>query len=294
MSHLLFLPAPGQSLAIPPVPSPDDQLVALWLHGRGPHTRRAYEADLGKLRAFAPKPLEQITLADLQAFADSLGGKDTSRRRTLSTVKSLFTFAVKIGYLALNPAAALRVPKVRETLAERILTESEVFRLIHAAGSKRNIVLCALLYASGIRATELTALRWRDTSDRGNGQGQITVFGKGSKTRAVLLSASAWSDLQSLRGEATDDAIIFQSRQGDGSPLSTVQVERIVKAAAKAAGIRKNVVPHAMRHSAASHAADRGCPMHVIQQSLGHASLSTSGRYLHCRPGDSLSLYLAS
>lgn len=291
MSTSLCLPAPGQSLARLAPESPDEAVIRMWLHGRGPHTARAYRQDLAKLRAHTLKPLASIALADLQSFADSLGGADTSRRRTLSCIKSLLRFGYTLGYLPFDVGKALRVPKCRDTLVERILSESEVHRIIASAGSRRNEVLLTVLYASAVRVSEAVSMVWRDASGRGAGQGQITVLGKGGKTRTMMLPAAVWSDLQSLRGDAGDDAPIFRSRQGDGR-LSCLQVERIVAAAAVKAGVKKAVTPHWMRHAAASHALDRGAPIHVVQQSLGHASLGTTTTYTHARPGDSVGLYL--
>ncbi len=145
-----------------------------------------------------------------------------------------------------------------------------------------------LLYGAGLRVSELTALTWRDAQDRGD-SGQITVMGKGEKTRAILLSVDTWRELSGLRD--ADDAPVFPSR--NGGHLDPSQVRRIVKGAARRAGITAPVSPHWLRHAHASHALDRGCPIHLVQATLGHASVATTGRYLHARPTDSSSRYLA-
>ena len=121
--------------------------------------------------------------------------------------------------------------------------------------------------------------------------GQITVFGKGGKTRTVLLKPKVWHQLQSLKGEAKTADPIFRSRKG-GHALDASQVRRIVYAAAQAAGLDRKVSPHWMRHAHASHALDRSAPIHLVQATLGHASVATTGRYLHARPTESSSLYL--
>jgi integrase/recombinase XerD len=132
-------------------------------------------------------------------------------------------------------------------------------------------------------------LRWRDLQPRDNA-GQITIFGKGGKTRAVLLSNGTWKPLIDLRGQADTDSPVFRSRKGGA--LDTSQAWRIVKAAALRAGINPKVSCHWLRHAHASHALDRGAPIHLVQQTLGHASVATTGIYLHARPADSSARYL--
>ena len=128
-------------------------------------------------------------------------------------------------------------------------------------------------------------------SGKGEGAGQITVFGKGGKTRVVLLSHDTWAELIALEGEDGADDPVFASRKGKGH-LHPSQVNRIVRAAGKRAGIEAPVSPHWLRHAHASHALDRGAPIHLVQATLGHASVATTGKYLHARPEDSSARYL--
>ncbi len=121
--------------------------------------------------------------------------------------------------------------------------------------------------------------------------GQITVYGKGGKTRHVPLSSGTWDALTAIRGEAADAAPVFVSRTG--GPLSRTQAFRIVRAAAKRIRVDKDVSPHWLRHAHASHALDRGAAVHLVQATLGHSSVATTGRYLHDRPTESSSKYLA-
>ena len=270
----------------------DEQLVELWLHGLSPHTERAYRKDWCDFRVAVRKPLGSVTLADIQNFAIRLGHttlSEGSRHRKLSTVKSLFGFAHRIGYLSYDTARPLRLPAVRETLSERIMTEEEVTRLIAAARRPRDRALLMLLYASGVRVSEVVALRWRDAVGRAEG-GQITVFGKGRKTRSVLLPRRTWLTLLSVRGNAGDDDPIFRSRRG--GHLDPSAVLRVVKAAAQRAGIERPVSPHTFRHAHCSHALDRGAPIHLVQATVGHSSVATTSRYLHARPGESSGQFL--
>lgn len=289
---LTLSPIAGELM--PSQASSDDQLVALWLHGRSLHTQRAYLADSRRLFAFVGKPLASVTLGELQAFADSLSElAPGSRRRVLGNVKSLFAFAAKIGYLRFNIGAALKAPKAKDTLAERILSEEQVMAMLAAAHSPRDKALLRLLYSSAARVSELCALSWADVQPAGD-SGQVTLFGKGSKTRAVRLSRATWQALQALRAssESTGPADpVFRSQKG--SHLDASQVWRIVRAAAKGAGISGNVSPHWLRHSHASHALERGASPALVRDTLGHSSLATTSRYTHAKPSDSSALHLA-
>lgn len=272
----------------------DRRLLDLWLHGRPAATQRAYRADAEAFLAFAGKDLRAVTLGDLQAYADQLAAQDqapASQARRLAAIKSLFAFAHRVGYLPFDVGRPLRLPPRKQTLAERILPEADVQRLLALESHPRNRVLLRLLYAAGVRVSELCALRWADVQPREGGAGQITVYGKGAKTRAVLLSAATWRELAALRGDAPPTAPVFRSRKG-GGPLRAPQVWRIVHAAAERAGIAANVSPHWLRHAHASHALDRGAPVHLVSSTLGHADLRTTSAYTHARPGDSSARYL--
>jgi integrase/recombinase XerD len=272
----------------------DDQLLQLWLHGRSEHTQRAYRADVERFQSGAGKSLRQITLADLQQFADSLTTlAPASRCRTLAAVKSLLSFGHRTGYLPFDVGGALRLPPVRNRLAERILPEPDLHRMLSLEQNPRNRAVLTLLYVSGIRVSELCGLSWRDLQPNGEG-GQITVFGKGGKTRAIQVPAAVWRLIAGLRTTkvgANDP--VFASRKGkSGGRLGSTAVLRIVRKAAGRAGIDLPVSPHWLRHAHASHALDRGAPIHLVQATLGHASITTTGRYLHARPHESSGRFL--
>ena len=215
--------------------SQDAKLVELWLSMKtSSHTRRAYAAEVARFLAFVNKPLSWVTLTDLQAWAEHVGQgnlKPASQNRAVTALKSLLSFAQETGYLPFNVGAAVKLRPNRDALAQRILEESEVARLIDAAPEGRNRVLLKLLYVSGVRVSEVCGLKWCDALARQEG-GQITVFGKGGKTRTVLLKPKVWQQLLSIKGEAKAVDPVFQSRKGGGA-LDVSQVRRIVYAAAK-------------------------------------------------------------
>src|ERR1039457_567460 len=292
MSQLTVVPPSG--LAPAHDGAQDAQLVELWLSMKtSGHTRRAYAAETARFLAFVQKPISWVTLTDLQAWAGELGQgslKPASQNRAVTAVKSLVSFAQETGYLPFNVGGAVKLRPNRDALAQRILEESEVARLIEAAPAGRNRVLLKLLYVSGVRVSEICGLKWCDTVARQEG-GQITVFGKGGKTRTVLLKSKVWQQLLAIKGEAKAVDPIFPSRKGGGA-LDVSQVRRIVYTARRKAGLEQKGSPHWIRHAHASHALDRSAPIHLVQATLGHASVSTTGRYLHARPSDSSSFYL--
>jgi integrase/recombinase XerD len=278
----------------PVVQENDDRLIQLWLHGRSRHTQRAYRADVQRFLARAGKPLDAVTLADLQSFADSIGSlAPSSRYRILSAIKSLLAFGHRLGFLQFNVGRALRLPPVRNRLAERILPENDLQRMLALEPTGRNRAILTLLYATGVRVSELCELRWLDLQPNGS-SGQITVFGKGGVTRAVLLPASVWKLVSALRpdGSKSEDPVFLSRKKTSGLGLRPLAVLRIVRKAATRAGIDLAVSPHWLRHAHASHALDRGAPIHLVQATLGHASITTTGRYLHARPNDSSSRFL--
>ncbi len=294
MDPMSLVPAPQFVPASPSGGENDSAFVELWLGTKvSAHTRRAYRAEADRFRKVIAKPLGRVTLADLHAYAQTLTQgslKAASQNRALTAIKSLLTFGQETGYLAFNVGAALKLRPNRDSLAQRILEESAVAKLIDGAKEGRDRVLLKLLYVSGVRVSEVCGLKWCDALPRQEG-GQITVFGKGGKTRTVLLKPKVWQQLLSLKADAKAVDAIFRSRKG-GGPLDVSQVRRIVYAAAKKAGLEQKVSPHWMRHAHASHALDRSAPIHLVQATLGHASVATTGRYLHARPTESSSFYL--
>ena len=294
------------SLAVPVAQvAGDAQLLELWLHGRSEHTQRAYRTDVDNFLAFVRKPLRTVTVGDVQAWMDTLDHlAQASRARKISSVKSLFGFGHRLGYLPFDVGRVVKRPKLKDTLAERILSEGDVHRLFATANqpaavkctplqekrARRNYVLLRLLYTAGLRVDEVAHLAWRDLRERGDA-GQVTAYGKGGKTRVVLLPASVWHELLSIRDGAPPDAPVFASRAGGGF-LTTTQVRRLVYAAATAARLDERPSPHWLRHAHATHALERGAAIHLVQATLGHASVATTGRYLHARPTDSSARYL--
>jgi integrase/recombinase XerD len=247
---LAHAPPTSWDIAATPIPpdTTDAQLVALWLLGKSAHTIRAYGDDIASFAAFTAKPLRATRLSDLQRYADSLVGAPATRARRLRSLKSLLSFATRLGYLPFNAGAVVRGPALEQKLAERILTERQVFALLEAvADQPRDHALIRLLYNGGLRVSELVTLRWRNLVD-----GVANITGKGGKTRVVRLSRGTWDELGALRAaETIGEDFVF--------PMSAVNAWKRVKRTARRAGITDvPVSPHFLRHSHGTHALRRG------------------------------------
>ncbi|MCP6761910.1 MAG: tyrosine-type recombinase/integrase [Fischerella sp. CENA71] len=266
------------------------ELVDLWLHGKSANTVDGYRRYAERFfRHIGNKPLSECTLMDIQMWSITLGGSNNSKRVAVGAIKSLFSFAKQLGVISSNLGILVKPPTAKNRLAERILTESEVQQVINNTTNGRDRAIIRLLYFAGLRVSELCGLKWRDLKARGDG-GQITVFGKGDKTRTVLVGKSIWREIQELKGNSRKDDPVFVSAKG--GHLCRSMIFHIVKNAAKRSGLEGNVSPHWLRHSHASHSLDRGAPIHLLQKTLGHSSVAITEMYLHARPTDSSGLYL--
>lgn len=274
-----------------PVDTTDEMLVEIWLSlKRSKQTRVAYRQDIAMFLAFTGnKPLHSVTLADAQEYAQRLEGKPTTKNRKLASLKSLFSFGHETGYLPFNVTSLLQLATPEDKLAQRILTEEQIISMIALELVKRNHTFLRLLYHCGLRVSEIVALQWSDLIERDAG-GQVTVYGKGNKTRQVLIAAEMWQELMRLPDHT---GFVFKSRRSKkGEGIKSWQAWAIVRQAAQRACIELDVSPHFYRHSSASHALDRGAPIHLVQQNLGHASLATTSKYVHARPDDGIGKYL--
>lgn len=271
-----------------------EELIELWLHDKSPNTQDNYRRDLRYFLEFINhKSLHLVMLNDLQAYADFLiekGYASETRRRRLVSIKSLLTFGHDLDILSRNVGRTLKLPKVKLTIAERILTKAQVFAILDNTKTERDYALLRFMYATGARVSEICGLRWRDLREAAEERGQVTLFGKGQKTRVIIFSAETWKCIKALRKDASEDDYVFQGRAGKS--LHRTRIARILTQACERAGLNLKVSPHWFRHSHASHALERGTPITLVQTTLGHVSLATTGIYLHVRPQDSSALYL--
>jgi integrase/recombinase XerD len=274
----------------------DEQLVELWLNTgerNSPHTQKAYRRDVEDFRqhlARFGRTLRTARVRDVQQWATALVGAPKTRSRRIGAIRSLLSFGEETGYLVVNVGRVVKPPKIQNDLAERILTELEVQKLFAACrGGTLRIV--GFLYATGARIEEACKFCWKHLHQSPDGSAVATLHGKRAKTRHVPIARSVAAELKEFRGDAKEDDFVFRSKKG--KRLHPVNVTKAIRRAAKRAGIQRPVSAHWLRHAHASHALDHGAPVHVVQQSLGHVSLATTGMYTHVRPGDGSGLYLS-
>lgn len=249
-----------------------------------------YGSDLNQFVQFAHQAevttIEHVDDSLLRSFLRALSGwglSPTSVSRKLSALRGFFAFVQERGGLNLDPSAALRGPRWPDHLP-RALTREAVERIITAAGSikpsERNRCLVEVIYSSGLRVAELTALRWChvDMKER-----WLRVMGKGSKERMVPFGEWAFQALESWRRTEPggDSHWVFPGRKGKA--LTERTVHRLVDAASRAAGY-PGTTPHTFRHCFATHLLEGGASLKVVQELLGHESLLTTQRYLRVTP----------
>lgn len=312
---------------IPQQASNDAQVIEMWLHDKPDNTRKAYLSGIEKFGRYLPDGvpnLRHVTLGLLQGFHVYLkesGLRDKSIQCHMSTVKSLFTFAQRIGYIQFNPAAVIKLRKPKDTLAQRLLDRATVIKMIDSEKNPRNRALMRLLYVSGIRSSEAINLKACDLMKHETG-GQITVTAKGGKTLAVWIDQTTWEMIQDCCGEVVDGCSSLNNfregvckegpgtvttgqemynlrqnqqtihshpqqcifRTSTGRPLHLNHVLKIVRAAAKRVGINKPVSPHWLRHATATHLMDAGVSLVAIKEHLGHETIQTTTRYTHVKP----------
>ena len=253
----------------------------------------AYEQDLDKLRTYCQEhgiDLTHATPDDLHGFVQHvIGGVESARSqaRILSGVHSYYRFLVYHNYIDQDPSELIEMPKRDQHLPE-VLSVEEIDRMIAAIDlsapeGHRNRAIIEMLYGSGLRVSELTTLR---LSRIYLSEGYMLIEGKGSKQRLVPISpvAAEWFGywLQDrarldIKPEYVDFA--FLNRYGRG--LTRAMIFTIVKRLAAEAGIRKTISPHTLRHSFATHLLQNGADLRLIQQMLGHESITTTEIYTH-------------
>ncbi len=288
-----LIPRRKQEQPALPENTTDDMVITAWLDGRPRSTQETYQIDVGMMRTYINKSLQTITLFDLQDYAHSLEAdhEPASVARKLYAAKSLLSFCFEIGYCFFNVGKSLKPPKVQAHLAERIVPEAAIQKILALETDKRNHAMLRLLYNSGVRVSEIVKLAWKDVQGNGTG-GQIYVIGKGEKERYILISSETYQELLGLRREGdSEESPVFHSRSRGGF-LNRSQVNRIVKVAARRAGVTEKMSPHWYRHAHASHAIQRGAPVTLVRDTLGHASIAVTNKYAHAHPDDSSGRFL--
>lgn len=259
------------------------------------NTVESYRRDLTMLAAFAAARGRAIALldrADLEGFVRDLMSEGRSPRsvaRAVACYRNFYRFLVVDGRAEASPAAELRSPRAWKNLP-RYLGVDEVDRLlaqpdVTTASGLRDRALIELMYATGMRVSELTGLRPADVNLESS---YLTCTGKGDKQRVVPIGDEAvmWvgrylRDARAVLLGKRTSAKLFVSARGGGQGLTRIGFWKILRGYARQAGMMTSVNPHMLRHSFATHLLERGADLRAIQMMLGHADLSTTQIYTH-------------
>jgi integrase/recombinase XerD len=265
--------------------------------GLSDHSIEAYLLDVRKLVSFLelheldipPRDIQQQQLEDFLVWLNALGLEARSQARVLSGIKTFYKYLHTEEVLKDDPTELLEGPKLGRYIPE-VLTYEEIQALLATIDLStdhglRNRAMLEILYASGLRVSELIQLPLSNIQWQ---MGFLRIIGKGNKERLVPIGEEALKHLrfylEGVRRHASNikpDArhLVFLNRRGGG--LSRVMVFNIVKACAKAAGITKKVSPHTFRHSFATHLIEGGADLRAVQDMLGHESILTTEIYTH-------------
>ena len=286
--------------------SENDQLIEKFLEakyaeeGLSENSILAYSKDLEKVSIKIGKPLLEVTQTELEKYIiylQKLGHSRSTRARHLSSIKQFFKFCVETGFLITDPSSQLSGPKLSKPLPKTITLE-EVDALLKVAKSQgnteferaRNKCLMEVLYASGMRITELMSLPV--ASARGKPK-MILIKGKGSKERLVPLSPPAiealeqWINFrdekenQSIKSGLKRSSFLFPSNSKNGYLTRNWFFNKIKSWAIEAGVKSENVSPHTIRHAFATHLLSNGADLRVIQTLLGHSDITTTEIYTH-------------
>ncbi|MES2803895.1 MAG: tyrosine-type recombinase/integrase [Bdellovibrionota bacterium] len=244
--------------------------------------------------------IKQITPALVTLYLRKKDKVSASTRNLYrNCLSSLFQYLENVGYIARSPVKVVRQEKVTESFHYKVLSIEQIKRMTQKVQRPRDRLVLQILYFTGLRVSELSTIKVKDFSistQKRNAQGAyLTVIGKGSKIRTVLTGTYLWKEIKKYikKTQLEPNDYIFQY---EGAPLSRITIFKIVKKATVTAGVKvpggKTPSPHWFRHTSAIHALENGADIHVVQTTLGHASLATTGQYLKSRPIKSNASYL--
>jgi len=261
-----------------------------------PHTLRNYRLDLSQFLEFYGRHredgrLEGVTYQDLRVFLAAALQKNrkTTVARKLSALRTFFKYLQRRGVLSQNPAKLAPSPKLEKFLPH-YLTVDETFHLLAEPkgddfGTRRDKAILEVFYGGGLRLAELAGLNLGDVD---LGPGVLRVWGKGSKERLAFLGEPAVEAVKvylperrrflEQQGNAAETALFINSR---GRRLSTRGVARVVAKWVRQAGLSPGLTPHGLRHSFATHLLEGQADLRSVQELLGHASISSTQKYLH-------------
>ena len=269
----------------------DDFIDALWLEdGLSKNTLESYRLDLTLFGVWLKaSALNSVTQADIQSYLAYKFPQSRPRSisRLIASLRRLYRWALRENKVSVDPTLQLESPKLPRSLP-KTLSEDEVVALLNAPDTNQNIgmrdrAMLELLYASGLRVSELVGVKVTEISLN---DGVVRVTGKGSKTRLVPIGEDAHDWIKRYLVEARPE--ILEKRLCDSlfvtaraEPMTRQAFWYLIKRYALMAGIHKHMSPHVLRHAFATHLLNHGADLRVVQMLLGHADISTTQIYTH-------------
>lgn len=275
----------------------DLSIIGSWLFQKSTKTQRYYRRIVKEFFSFYPTlTLKTTQITHLSLFIKTFGDHTDSTRNTYkNALCSLFSFALKSGYLERNPALMLESIKTPDRLYTKVLSREQIEQMILKEDNVRNNLILKIFYFTGMRVDELCKLKKTSLQKTSDDAFYFLVEGKGRKVRSINIPSHLSIDILNFI-ENRESRYLFTSESdlssGLDKPLNPSQVFRIVRAAAVKAKLSVMPSPHWLRHTCATHSIEAGAPIHVVQKTLGHESISTTGKYLDIRPKESAGDYL--
>lgn len=276
----------------------DLAIIGSWLFQKSTKTQRYYRRIVKEFFNFYPELFLKTTqVTHLSLFIKTFGDHTDSTRNTYkNALCSLFSFAQKTGYTERNPALMLETIKTVDRLYSKVLSREQVEQMITKEINPRNKLILKIFYFTGIRVDELCKLRRNSLQKSSDNLYYLLVEGKGKKVRSIFLPQHLVDSLLEFILDLRTMHLFCSLRIKESElekPLNASQVFRLVKKAALNAKVSVQPSPHWLRHTCATHSIEAGAPIHVVQKTLGHESISTTGKYLDIRPRESAGTYLA-
>lgn len=263
--------------------------------GLSENTRAAYSRDLNKFNAYLLKNSKyshpsEICKQDIMAFLSTQmeeGAANSTVARNLSSIKTFYKFLVLENHVQNNPTSDLETPKIKRKLPE-ILTIEEVDKLMEQPRvtlplGLRDRAMLELMYGTGVRVSELLSLQIEDINSTA---GFLRCLGKGRKERIIPVNQTSIDWIQRYLARARNLLVIKYLERtlfvnANGRPMSRQGFYKILGAYAEKAELGKEVTPHTLRHSFATHLLENGADLRAVQEMLGHADISTTQIYTH-------------
>lgn len=270
----------------------DIEVISTWLQDKQSKlTQKQYSTNIRQFMNFVGVSLADVKLEDLQGYIKMMemkGYRPSTIKTKLTSVKSLFSFCYQVGYLSSNVGTLVKFKGGKTKLSDKLIEQENIKLMVKNAKTLRDKLIIKTLFSLGLRVSELVNIQWQDFFFE-DGVINLSIMGKGSKERTLLVSQNLYSDLLKLKEDGVSYVFHAYSRN---TPLTRQSVNIFLSKLEKKLGLEKRITPHKFRHSHATTAIKSGCDLSLLQQSLGHSSIRTTEVYLNYRKNEGSSLFI--